>query len=463
MLQLFKITALYLVFAGTLLTPAKADDLGGEVENGGDSVFCNVGGENNLVGYFSLDYLLTYRLRNNNADVVDRSWEASQARISGLLREKFPALGHSFDEFVSLVFSTDTAKERLWNEASFGLEDISDERILRKLPPNCLRRNSAGTPEVLQSVIRVSRPESTVFEYDYEILEELQRNAPLQFSFLMVHEWLWDFTSDVNIIRDVNRLIHSNQLEQFRTSDEAMTAFENLGISLLRPKALPICLRSDPIKAEIERLSLKSCENIINVAVMDAEIPFGTGPQGYRLDIRSRNLQAIKLRDFSGLAHAETVLLSGNRLTKLEAFNFAGLIGAKYLQLQDNVITKIEAKAINSLQRLYEIELQNNDIDTLESSAFYDLANLVRIDLSNNKLRTIPADFLRAIRVKYDVATFSLDLRHNLIDTIPDGLCDGVEMGRWGIKIYVGGNEAFPYTPAQLRSMAPCIDFSFTL
>jgi Leucine-rich repeat (LRR) protein len=450
-------TLLYLsffefAFAGT----------GGEVGNGGDSVYCSVGGDNNLVGYFSLDYLLTYRVSNNNSDVIDRTWEESRARISRLLAAKHSALGRSFDRFVSLLYNTDPLKSNLWNEASFGLEDISDERMLRKLPPNCVRRNDRGTPEVLQAVVRVAHDESTVYEYDYDILENLQSNAGLQYSFLIVHEWLWDFTGDVHVIREVNRLLHSSQLEGFADSDSTIAAIENLGISFHRPLIGNPCRRSQPIKNFLERSASLPC-NLIDVVQVDAAETgrFGTSGTLHRFGYRFWywNEEEIKLGDFAGLSNIGDLVLSGSSLRELRAFDFAGLVGVRDIHLDHGTIHKIEAHTFDGLNNLYEIFLQNNEIESVQSAAFNHLPGLSTLALGNNKIRTIPSDLLR--RIATGARPLSISLHNNLLESFPIGLCDGIsgEHAAW-ISLY--GNPSLPDTLAELQAKAPCVDFDLS-
>jgi hypothetical protein len=396
------ITFAYLLVAHVALA-------GGEVENGGDSVFCDVSGDNQLVGYFSLDYLLTYRSRNDNADVIDRSWEESRDRISRQLHAKLPALGRSFDQFVALLFSTDSLKERIWHEASFGLEDISDERILRKLPPNCYKKNAAGIPEVIQSVIRVRRPEAVIYEFDPDILADLEQNSPLQFSFLVVHEWLWDFTGDVQVIRDVNRLLHSSQLEAFANPEELVEAIANLGISLSRQKPMPICMRTEAIRVSLEKLSASTCDLLGNLAATEEQIlqRLDPGYLTYPMELSATHITSIKLGDFSGLSRVGFINLAENEIGSLHGYDFAGLMG---------------------LQTIY---LGNNAISNIEINTFRDLPDLRYLSLTGNQLTELPKNFLSSIRKNFGAhgsrPGLEIFLTGNPLRDIPDDLCSGIQ------------------------------------
>jgi hypothetical protein len=68
--------------------------------------------------------------------------------------------------------------------------------------------------DVMQTVIRTERPDATIYEFDPKILSEFIEFEPLQYPFLLVHEWLWDLTQDVQIIRDINRFLHSEAAQK---------------------------------------------------------------------------------------------------------------------------------------------------------------------------------------------------------------------------------------------------------
>ncbi|MES3037838.1 MAG: hypothetical protein V4736_08025, partial [Bdellovibrionota bacterium] len=52
-----------------------------------------------------------------------------------------------------------------------------------------------------------------------ELLKKLENQGPLQMSFLIVHEWLWKFTSNPDSNRRLNYLLHSSVLEKWSTTE----------------------------------------------------------------------------------------------------------------------------------------------------------------------------------------------------------------------------------------------------
>lgn len=193
--------------------------------NGGDTVFCVDSQKNAFKGYYSLDYFITYQKKTNNADIVPvNSWEESRSRILKHLKFHAPKLAESFETFLRGADLLEPSSQpgiiesvRLWVEAPFGLIDIKDERLVRSVPANCLNQAASGS-QFVQAIIRHRTKGLITYEYDYQVLEKLKAEAPLQFSYLIVHEWLWDVLKDVRAIRNVNRLLHSVTLENSSTS-----------------------------------------------------------------------------------------------------------------------------------------------------------------------------------------------------------------------------------------------------
>jgi hypothetical protein len=186
------------------------------VKNGGDAIVCRRVPGARFVGLYSLDYLLTYsNIRAPLAKVS--SWDASADRLKRLMGEKLPELYMSFSEFASQYRNADSTKRYLWLPSTFGLEDLKDEDIVGRLPKNC--RLSSSKAKLRQAVIRQpgrvsGRPPAAVtFEYDPNVLKQLEAKDPLQLSFLLVHEWLWSISDNVNVNRQVIRYLHSREME----------------------------------------------------------------------------------------------------------------------------------------------------------------------------------------------------------------------------------------------------------
>lgn len=202
-----------------------------EVGNGGDAVVCRAQAGSPFEGYYSLDYLLTYRQTGGLAAVP--SLDESLIRIGENIREKLPEFSAQFTEFKDLLRSSDFRFNRIWEEAAFGLIDIRDEQIVGLLPSNCKTGNQYS---IVQAVIRQSAgpgvpPGKIVYRYVPSVFSELEQSAPLQLSFLVVHEWLWDIVTDVETNRRLNRFLHSESFATLGTDDVRRTV-EGMGIPL---------------------------------------------------------------------------------------------------------------------------------------------------------------------------------------------------------------------------------------
>jgi hypothetical protein len=89
-----------------------------------------------------------------------------------------------------------------------------------------------------QAVVRVKRysyknsSSKIIFYYNRTVFAGIR---PLELSFIQVHEWLWNFTNDINAIRRINYFIHSNLFDEY-SAQETKEFFKqfNLNINLDR-------------------------------------------------------------------------------------------------------------------------------------------------------------------------------------------------------------------------------------
>jgi hypothetical protein len=188
------------------------------VGNGGSVVRC---GNQRLLS--SLDYVLTKNLYGNKITVTNqKSLQASLSRISNIIALKLPKYKESFDEYTHFLGNTDSANKYLWI-AEDNLEVIHDEIV--RLPYSCTNYESA---EIQQAIIRQVTKNNIIFKYDEGIYLELERQAPLQLSFLVVHEWLWNFMDNVKDSRMINYFLHSNMLMNM-PSEKVIALFKIYG------------------------------------------------------------------------------------------------------------------------------------------------------------------------------------------------------------------------------------------
>ena len=133
-----------------------------------------------------------------------------------------------FRKFNSDLFSKDS--NRIWIKGHNPLIAVGDEDRTR-IPKSCVA-NAGADFKLYQAVIRTQNGAGGKirYEYDPDLIAELERTNPLQLSFLYVHEWLRDFLDDSNSITIANQFIHSPQLA---TNDQGHShqIFKELGMS----------------------------------------------------------------------------------------------------------------------------------------------------------------------------------------------------------------------------------------
>lgn len=197
---------------------------GHEVNNGGYMVFCPVLGE-----FSSFDYVM--EVKNHSRDALVKT-NNPMARISKLLSLKAPSLHASFDEFVNhLKNESDSSRPYIWVESLYDLPEVHDADF-GYLPSWC-RMGDFGGVQIIQAVVRKKitvNPDKSriIFYYDSRTMLVL---SPLQKSFLLVHEWLWNFTSNAGIGRKVNFFLHSRDFDNL-TKEQVEAKFKSLGFNI---------------------------------------------------------------------------------------------------------------------------------------------------------------------------------------------------------------------------------------
>jgi hypothetical protein len=188
----------------------------GSVGNGGDVVECEFAEDNDFKGLYSLDYLVSrigYEEQDALIPVLDG--RKSLEGIQKYFEEKVPSWARPFREFRETLLKKNSPElNRFWTEAPYGLVDLKDEKLILKLPPNCLVPGT-GEPRIYQAIRRKAMGKRIRYSFDPEIVTKLEKSAPLQFSFLMVHEFLWDKVGDVEFLRELNGFLHSTKRSEF--------------------------------------------------------------------------------------------------------------------------------------------------------------------------------------------------------------------------------------------------------
>jgi hypothetical protein len=217
--------------------PATGDDSqllmerGGVITgNGGYTIRCSISGQ-----YQSYDYLAAKAYYGSLFDVREiRDTTESLQRIHTLLAKKLPALTKSYDEFVSLLFSEDLSKHYIWQATRaprFAGSNWIDMNVLADSPISLLCPGS-DVSDILfeQAVLRAPYPndhgKQVIFYYDPSLMGALYGT---QVTYLLLHEWLWNYSDDLNVIIRANYLLHSIWIEK-ASSKEVLRKFKNLGI-----------------------------------------------------------------------------------------------------------------------------------------------------------------------------------------------------------------------------------------
>lgn len=189
------------------------------IENGGDFLRCRGAGGSNFTGEFALDYVVTYDTHlGTGQDPTETNFDALTARTTRILEAKLPELAASWRSYLSLLQNTDDAQARVWRASGSGLADLPDEALVRKIDDNCkVQKDGKLVPDLNQMVRRSYYVDGgglkIFYEYDQSTFDDARANNALQLSYLVVHEWLWDFVREPNANRWVNHLLHTQRVE----------------------------------------------------------------------------------------------------------------------------------------------------------------------------------------------------------------------------------------------------------
>jgi hypothetical protein len=200
------------VLVGVLMLYRTAHASSTIVGNGGDLVECGAPQSYHDTsvksGLYVLDYLVARVLR------LEPMPDVTPHKIAVRLHAVNGAMGFSLTEFLESYGSRDLSQRYIWLDVESRLVDVQDEQLAEQLPANCYaNRSGQAHLNIHQAVIRNTEPQRgrTLFNYDANLLENLYRQSPLQASYLLVHEWLWDFVSDAPSNRELNRYLHSQE------------------------------------------------------------------------------------------------------------------------------------------------------------------------------------------------------------------------------------------------------------
>jgi len=207
---------------------------GGDVGNGGDVITCYQSSENPFNGTYVLDYVVNYDGWTESIDQdpnpVETIWKSLRAKSKG--NDGFGWMAESLLKFFQsaqqqLYRGPDFKSSIIWMPQPFGLIDLQDEALVQAVPQNCkFRENDQWKPDLRQVVVQEQKPGSVILRYDGSTIKRL---SPMQFSYLMIHEWLRGALLNTGELRDINKLFHSKVFIEASATDGASMIYNLIG------------------------------------------------------------------------------------------------------------------------------------------------------------------------------------------------------------------------------------------
>lgn len=207
-----------------------------EVGNGGDLVECRSESGSDFQGFYFLDYLVMYASTN-----VYHPGDAPLTRIVNLVEERDLALGANLREFVAqanrqIGSLPDRTQRFQWQRADNGVATLGDENLAflpERFPTNCMEPGAGRRLKLHQVVFHSPRSDAVhTYKFDGAHLARIEGNA-LQYSHMIVHEWLWQFASQAHLVREANRFFQTSEMLQTDSSN-FRSALRNMGLDLGR-------------------------------------------------------------------------------------------------------------------------------------------------------------------------------------------------------------------------------------
>lgn len=190
--------------------------------NSGDVVMCE-----GALGYQSLDYVIGVPRDAAYLMAPVRHIDQSLARITKLLQTKAPELAASFAQYVWDMKNLDYfSRVYHWRPAVSGEFAVLSQGVQSATIPASCGRIPNGGLQIRPVIMRSLEHGKVRFDYDLQTLRELD---PLQLSFVLVHEWLWDITKDAHTNRSANVLLHSRAADGL-SRDALENALRQLGL-----------------------------------------------------------------------------------------------------------------------------------------------------------------------------------------------------------------------------------------
>lgn len=357
------------------------------VGRGGDLIFCE-GLHDSENGYVSLDYAVT--VKEPLSLIIIGSQEENP--ILKLLKSNTPELARTYELFLKFRFQEPSLQqERAWIPTPSKPVTLKDEKLEQgDIPDSCDR------DKMRQAVIRTKGSNIILYHYDQELVDSLLTSKPLQHSFLMTHEWLWELTSDVRVVRLVNHFLHQKSThllspEQFRT------ALKRMEISVEGPTFSEVCTRSPAVVKALESALAVPCNQMSYDTLRQWAEPWEhrSGDQIFVAgeELRINAPEILQTLDFSGLARLHYLIISDAMIRELPVEIFHPFTDLQYLYLDRSRIEKAHFAAFRTLHHLKNLKWHGSPITDFPPTLFRPLVSLNHLDLSDNQLSFIRSEW----------------------------------------------------------------------
>lgn len=212
---------------------------GGIVGNGGGTIVCvkdeDISGSSRPPHPVTvIDELLIDELYavwtlgpDNTAYRYAHNVEEFATQFEAMLRQKLPSLAESFSEYARSFLKEGATSIRPWRPTAGPLPALAqiDPAVSRLVPASCREW------WVEWVVLRTEENGRITYAYVKKTVDDLARRNPHTTGYLMVHEWLWDFTSDERIVRMANALLQSEYAAKM-APPELEEALKKIGFPL---------------------------------------------------------------------------------------------------------------------------------------------------------------------------------------------------------------------------------------
>jgi hypothetical protein len=161
---------------------------------------------------YSYDYLISGNSQNIKDDFLASDLKTSLERVSFGLKRLNDPLFSDFDVFLKFLFQAIPGSKYQWTQKG-PLRLMYEPDLDANLPRHCRLRKQA-----VYFFPAIEITGAMLYVFDQALISQVlrQNNGVLQVSYLIVHEWLWNFfgREGYRKVADLNRILHSKQFLQ---------------------------------------------------------------------------------------------------------------------------------------------------------------------------------------------------------------------------------------------------------